>query len=431
VKIFNLREKIAYLRLQIKVRINVLQHIWKIGELRTLKPHQILLLCADGNRGYSYLGKKYAQYLDSIYERLTDVGLNCLTITTPFSASTGGSCFGNVVTVNGLIARAMIKYGLKRRINSDIESENNPIVLAWCRVLDKVQPKIIIGIQPSLEFCIAAKYKNIWVADLQHGIVLSGQNYYGKAYRQIYSQMGWPDCILCWDEESANRVRLHIGELVQAKVIGNPWVLRFIDPRENDKLVHSARKISLGPEKPLTILVTLQWENDPYGKYHETRIPNALINFIKEQGQEFIWWLRAHPIDMQEPKRHNLFSKLSQTFKKFDNVFWDICSENPLPVILSQTDLHITLQSAVTVEASWFGIKTALLMNNERILFEYFSEQINKGFADIVRPEQEAIRLWIERNKSDVKKNKCQKYMNSDSLDQFINEIKQRVTKSH
>lgn len=70
-------------------------------------------------------------------------------------------------------------------------------------------------------------------------------------------------------------------------------------------------------------------------------------------------------------------------------------------------------------------------MNDNILLFEYFGEQINKSFAGIVHADQGAIRLWIEKNKTDVNKPKCRNYMNADSLNQFIYEMKKHVTQNH
>ncbi len=364
--------------------------------------------------------------MDSINERFSELGLHCLTIAQPYSKIFGKDAFGTVIALNGIISRANILLDLKHLVNKNYPLNNNPVVRVWNRVLKKVQPKIIIGIQPSVELCIAAKKAGIWVADLQHGI-LSDEGYYGKAYRVKYEQKGWPDCILCWDEESVNWIKNCIGDIVDAKLIGNPWFFRFIEPRANDRLVNSVRKMDSVIVESLTILVTLQWGIDPFVEYHETGIPLVLFNFIKEHGKDYTWLIRIHPVMMQEPNRKRLLRKFERAFKHFDNIIWESSSEDPLPVVLSQTNLHITSHSSVTVEASWFGIRTALFMNDRQLLLEYFSEQINNGFADILPLDQEAIGLWINKNMAEAKKPKSRKYMNTDSLDQFIEEVKQHI----
>jgi len=401
----------------------VLKHVCKFCEQRKVIKSPVLLVCSDGNRGFVYSDRKYSPLLDTINERLVEEGMHCLTIATPFSVDKGAKAFGNVVTINGLIARATIISILKYLLNRKSFYKNNPIVRKWEQVLKKINPQIIIAIQPSRELCIAANQSNIWVADLQHGI-LSDEGYYGWQYRNIFKQMGWPDCILCWDKGSANWVRDHLPEQVKTKVIGNPWILRFIQPQDNDKLLLSARKLKMKTNKVLTILVTLQWGKDPGVEYHETTIPLFLLDFIKECGRDYIWWLRIHPALIQGPIRRNIYLKFEQTFNQLDNVFWEECSEYPLPLILSQTDLHITSHGSTTVEASWFGIKTALLLNDSQLLLEYFKEQISNGYADIVDSDKESIRSWIEKNKSEALNPKFPNYMTADSFKMFIHDIK-------
>lgn len=404
----------------------LLKHSWKSGEFGKLVPSPILFLCNSGDRGYLYSGKKYSQLIDSINEKFILSGFNTLTIEQSQSIITHKSLYGNVIHVDGIISRAMLWYRIKRQVVSNVD-KNNPVVNKWDKILKKINPKIIIGIQPSAEICLAAKQNNIWIADLQHGI-LSDEGYYGPSYREKYQQKGWPNCILCWDENSANYITKVNWGHVETKIIGNPWFLRFLEPNKNDKLLSLINKENIVTKKKVTILITLQWGIERFGVHHETGLPLGLYNFIINEGINYNWWIRAHPVQMEDSNRKYLYLKFKKAFNQFENIIWERPCEDPLPIILRQVDLHLTSHSFVTIEASWFGIKTALLMENKSLLFEYFNHQIEMGIAEIVDAEMHSIKSWIDKNSSDLKRNKKHvNYINSEMLNCFILDVQKKI----
>jgi hypothetical protein len=199
----------------------------------------------------------YAQILDSLNERFKDKGLNTITIAKPYSRFFGSKAFGDVRLLDGTFARAY--YG-NIILNSLQQGKNkNLVVNAWHHIVEKVCPKVIVGIQPSPELCIAAKSEGIEVWDLQHGVI-SGESYYGESYREEFGGRGWPDGILCWDARSEKWISENVKEDIQTRVVGNPWFLRFMHPRPYDELVTSVNKDlqNIKTIKPV-ILVTLQW----------------------------------------------------------------------------------------------------------------------------------------------------------------------------
>lgn len=149
----NVNKIISWLRL----RVSLLQYIWKIGEINRLHAAPVMLVCGDGDRGVVFSGKKYAQLLDSINDRLIEVGIATLTVSLPFSELSPDSAYGNAFSVNGLLARASVKNKIRRLIAVNSPLLHDSRVEAWSRILDKVQPKRVIGIQPPSELCIAAQ----------------------------------------------------------------------------------------------------------------------------------------------------------------------------------------------------------------------------------------------------------------------------------
>ena len=133
---------------------------------------------------------------------------------------------------------------------------------------------------------------------------------------------------------------------------------------------------------------------------------------------------------MQETYRQNFLEKIGLEFKDLDNVTWEAPSEMPLPVILRSVDLHITLQSAVTIEAAWFGIKTAILDPNYELNHEYFAQQINMGLAFLIPADEYNIQIWINEHLKNKQNSKIGNRLDSKLLKEFIQEIKQGVYNS-
>jgi hypothetical protein len=400
-------------------------HAWRYRELKNLGSADVLLICADGDRSYQFAGKKYAHLLDSVNELLISKGLQTVTIADHYAAIYGTEAFGNVVCINGMMARASFRYAIIRR-TSTITKDNNPIIKTWDKIVKKVKPRLIIGIQPSFELCIAAKQNNIWIADLQHG-ALSDTAYYGLKYRSGVNQMGWPDCVLSWDNTSTNWLEKNLDGKVTARMIGNPWFLRFIEDNPYDKLVKEASAVMSHQKngKPV-ILVTLQWGQIQSAVNHEIGTSASLVNFIKSnEGKKFTWWLRIHPVQLRGVDGQVFLKTLNDEFGNNENVSWTTASENPLPLVLQHVDLHITLQSAVTIEAGWFGIKTALLHPRTDLSYEYFKEQVDQGMADIISPDETAITNWIAKQ---LKKNTtvADARLDAGLLHRFINEVAQK-----
>lgn len=401
---------------------DVVKNLLVADDLYNLQPASVLLVCHDADRGFILEGKKYAQLLDSINDRLSSVGIAALTISLPFSIESTVA-YGRVFNVNNLLARALLVDKVCRLIGKKGLSRDNRRVRAWSLVLDRVMPTVIIGIQPPIELCMAAKSNGILVADLQHGII-SNEGYYGLAYRASYGQEGWPSCVLCWNRTSATLIESEVGRLTTARVIGNPWFLRFINTSKADRLVSQwqEKMTSVGHNNRKIILITLQWGFDHFHSNHKIGIPIGLLSFIKGHGLAFDWWIRVHPVMLQGSLRAETFLKLKNEFVFHKNVYWEHCTDFPLPVVLANTDLHITLSSATTIEAGWFGIKTALLSSDYEALNKWFSDEITNGIAEIVPAESECISRWIDRESSlsRVHRGAC---MDSQPLNSFIKDI--------
>ena len=139
-------------------------------------------------------------------------------------------------------------------------------------------------------------------------------------------------------------------------------------------------------------------------------------------SQPFDWLIRIHPMMLQPRNRESILAIMEDEFSDLNYVEWENCTNLPLPVVLAQVDLHMTYESAVTIEAGWFGIKTALLSKNVNLLTEWFIDEIRSGTAEIVVDNDEHISAWINNNQNPVL-GQMKQIMNTKSLDDFIDGV--------
>lgn len=393
-------ERLYGLRLNIARAIDLFRGlVINDSHIGMLPAAQVMLVCHDASRGYVYKGKRYAQLLDSINDKFIEYGINTVTVASPFSRLHGKEAYGNVFLVNSLFVRANFKEVLLRIILPKRFDQRRASIETWRLILEKINPKIIIGIQPSPALCMAAKSLGIWVADLQHGVI-SDKGYYGLQDRAHLHQQGWPSCILCWNQSSADRVKVNADNLVSTLVVGNPWFIRFLYPNPKDELVNKnylddAKRTGVMP----VILITLQWGYEDHEAYSDVGIPEGLLDFMKsKEAEKYIWWIRVHPLLFAGKGRQRLYEALSKRFRGLKHIEWQVPTEMSLPEVLSRADLHVTSSSAVTIEASWFGIRTALIGGRKKELEFWFKDEICSKYAAIISKDSDSISNWIKKN---------------------------------
>lgn len=372
---------------------NTTIHFWKFGELSKLKQVQVVLICHDADRGYVYNGKRYSQYLDTINEQLRKRGLSTLTIAYPYSRFYGNKAYGNVISINGLYSRfRLIKFlffivGFKNKADKYL-------IGLWRKIFVNTAPKVIIAIQPEVPEILAANSLNIPINDLQHGVI-SGEGYYGMNYRSEVNQQGWPDCVLTWNDSSSMWVNKNIPWL-KAKTIGNPWVNRFRYPDSNDHLVlNTLNEMPFKKEDKPNILVTSQWHSPVNPEKYEFGVSETLLEYIKSTLNKYNWMYRLHPQQNSGNGRAVFQNYYDQNFSQSTNFDFKKSTQSALPALLRVTDLHITMSSAVTKEASQFGIPTCLLSSQSSVQ-EWFKEDIENGNATLVACTQLEIDAWID-----------------------------------
>jgi hypothetical protein len=372
--------------------------VWSVKGilLSLIFPHQnypkktnFLFYCHDVHRHSVKEGKFYAPLVDPIIEEISK-DENCICLASPFSKIYGKSSFGDVKIDNFSIFIAYLKRFFLNWNLELAQPQKDPLIKAYKKLLRKINPSKVIGIQPSIELCIAAKELNIISFDIQHGII-SDVNYYNLKKRISVNQKGWPDYVLCWDESSAKRLNRITKGMAKSIVIGNPaYHSEYgINIRKNLNST-SSKKFS----KRIRILVSLTYLD--YGFYHhdecyrEIGIPSELVTLIKNTS-DIDWNLRLHPVQVKfNFKRANLF--LERLFLNKKNVDWHYPSFNSLNNVLTNCFGHITVESATALDAAQNCVPTIMLgcpgiTNKEKIELN-FLEYIEEGIIKYLESEE-------------------------------------------
>jgi hypothetical protein len=324
----------------------------------------------------------------------------------PFSKLTGIRAYNSPVSYNRL---ALLVGGLGRvvqligRRTNSVDWANERRKHLWLRILEKAKPRCVVGIQPDVGLCRAAKTKDLPILDLQHGVIADKSPLYGEKYRIAASSWDLPTGYLCWDEPSAAVLRKWAARKgIDVRVVGNPWFSRFLFNDLNDSMVQEALKAGriFNNHRPV-ILVSLQARLKAHYYKHTSFngiMVDALEKTILQTADTYNWLLRLHPCQMRGTEMETTHEYLWKTFGHLTSVEWTLCSELPLPVVLQQASLHITDMSTVVVEAGWMGVFSGLLNDNIRsggILENIYEHERSLGLATVLPQDTNTIRQWI------------------------------------
>lgn len=342
----------------------------------------ILFLCHDVHR-YAYKnGKRYAPLIDTIVEAVkSKSNITCLTLATPFSKEFGRNCYSDVRIHSHMVFTAFILRILLHRTLSLQCVKNDPLIKAYKKLLLKINPKSVIGIQPSVEFCIAAKQLDITVYDMQHGLI-SDVNYYAISKRKAVNQEGWPDYVLCWDQESADRLLRITEGYGKSIIVGNP---SYHSKTGMELHAQQFVKNDKDPKYQKEILITLTYLD--YGAHHpdeyykEIGIPKQLVDVIL-QSTDTYWRLRLHPVQTKFYfNRINEF--LNKIFSGAENVEWKLYSNISFGAAIQGCTGHITVGSASALDAAQNSVPTLLVGCPGAVDFTktylYFGEYLKSG----------------------------------------------------
>lgn len=376
-----------------------------------LKEADVLVTRHDADCGYRYEEKSYSPIIDTIVENCFHKSLSVQSVATPFSQLTGSQAFNSPVAFN----RSFFAIALLVRVLSIFIGKENGKrfgdsrkTAVWLRILKRVNPKIVIGIQPDIGLCRASRSMNIPVYDIQHGAIGIGDKWYGNILPKTVDDSDLPSGFLCWDHQSTSDLQNWAPKRgMTINVVGNPWFQRFQYPDDKDVLVqHAIRSGHIFADEKPVVLVALQWglhlHYYPEKDFNKVMC-KALEDVIKRTHGRYNWLLRLHPVQLTGDEGRFCEDYLSREFGVCSGVEWHNASLIPLPLLLSQADLHITDMSAVVISASSFGVPSALLnpyLNEGGILEKLYEYERKSGIATVVNQDVDAIESWIEEKLS-------------------------------
>ncbi|MCO7611923.1 hypothetical protein NJH83_16925 [Pseudomonas chlororaphis] len=245
----------------------------------------------------------------------------------------------------------------------------------FSKVLKSTQPKIVLVVTyyniVGFSLMAAANALDIKTLDLQHGVQGPGHFAYGSWGR--VPEGGWdmlPRLFWNWTPEDVANVNSWGGE-AHTGILGGRIFSQYLsemDVEFSEYKTLTSRIKNSGCTQ--VVLITLQ-------PIEREDFIQALLNAMQSIECESVFWLfRLHPTMME---KQTFYSVL------FENQYSDLalCSNLPLDYVLKLADLHITLNSSVTIEAALEGVPTLLDHN-----CSYYMDWQNLGIARRIEENQ-------------------------------------------
>ncbi|MDR6786139.1 hypothetical protein ABIE26_004858 [Pedobacter africanus] len=364
---------------------------------------KVLTIAHDNDRGFVYNGKYYSQLVDTIEDDLRKRGFECVSIARIISSVKGNISYGNVHSPEGGFARALLMKRLKGFLIRNKYPYSNMEERVWGEILDETKAEKVVGILPSRELCTACHKRGIWVADVQHGVIAENHPWYGAQFRAKDTNQFLPNAFLVWDHGSAEVLEKWAKPKgITINVIGNRWISRFKNPKQDDLLVsntlNSYRQQFNNEENKRSILVGLSSCSEGM---KNGIISESLIKVIQNTSKKYKWILRLHPNQLKGFASHEseIFFKLFKSSLE-GHAEWEVATRSALPAVLLSSDLHIAWHSSVAIEGAQLGVKSALLDPRFRGAYadDYYDYYKKLGFIDFVEDDVNAITDWISAN---------------------------------
>lgn len=346
---------------------DIIKFLISESDYKYIMQSDIIILTNDTDKSYLYKNKLYSPIADSFLEYLKKYNNSYLAISLPGSKLNKEQTLLNYLNINREYFISKIK---------NFFSNEDKLILFWKKIFKKVNPEIIICIQPPPEMCVAAKKCNIKIIDIQHGLI-NNLIYYNL--QNSYGEKGLPNIVLCWDKISRNYLKKILPN-VSSYISGNPWIA-CLDKKNTNKFINlEIKKFKKVPKKKPVILITLQWKKN-YTK-QIIDIPEHIIKCLKILVNEgWNCWLRFHPAHLKEFSKdilHNEWNK--KTNLKINSINISDLSDSALPYLLKFTNVHITNFSASIIEAKIMKVPSYIWCKNENIKTNLFQPYLNTNY---------------------------------------------------
>ncbi len=374
----------------------------------------ILLLLDDDDYGLNFKTKKESQLIDALAKDL-EIFDKKLFILRFWKSKLSIDYLKNKALSNRLLFLTQFFISIFK-----FKSFSKAHINGWEKTINLFKPKLIISIQPDSFLCKAAKNLNIPIFDLQHGIIQINKDPYYDFLKNNLKTSQSPTGILTIFKTTQNWLLDNNSDNFEKKYLGSPYLA-------NSRHLRNVQKESNNQK---VILISHQWPIKQYleeidGRWNEAGLSEELLKTISKISLPLKWIIRLHPLTKDN---ENLISLLKE-IKTNSNSSIEIIKANttPLPEHLINADLHITAFSAVALEASEYGIKSAVLLES-RNLNELYGSNANKLITKI-QNEEKYITSWIKNelsNNTIRKKFRLELYRKEylENLENFLINIK-------
>lgn len=248
------------------------------------------------------------------------------------------------------------------------------------RLLDKVKPRIVVGVGLKPPLCSAATRRGIPTVELQHGLLAPSN--IGAYWPSGLIEGSYPDLLLTWDDFYTDAVTQH-G--IPARSVGYPSLLGEFAADDGDRT------------QELGILVTLQHRlpsaADPFGT-----VGSGLYKSLKHlsERRDVRLIIRLHPVSEKSPAVADLVDWLTMEFPTAEVL---PASSSYVLQDLARSDLHVTFYSSTCFEAALMGVPSVQVadlqeMHMARAALDALPPQIRQPpHTTLMTPDQFGSRL--------------------------------------
>lgn len=384
-----------------------LKFLFSKSEYKFIKSSDIMISTQDIHKNYFYNNKLYCTLVDPLAEYLKKKNYKVVAISAP-----GGKIYKDDTWLKYLnINRNFYISRLK-----DLILGNGTEVNFWLKLFKKVNPKIIICIQPSSTMCVAAKLSNIIIADMQHGFI-SNSIYYNL--NNPYGEKGLPNMVLCWDDISSDYVKKILPN-ISSYVIGNPWIMKFKEKNLNKFIGAENKKLELVISKRPVIIITLQWKKNVTKKIID--MPKNVVKSLQILvNKEWDCWIRFHPAHKEEFSRETLHQNWNKTTNlKINSHHIHDVSDFSLPYLLKFTNVHITNFSASIIDSKIMNVPTYFWCKDKKIINSLIQNYLKNKYINRLPGNINKIAIVLDKHKIKKKKSLNSINISKTEYDNFI-----------
>jgi len=327
-----------------------------------IKPCDILYFYGDANR-YIKLNEHYfCPYIQPIINSLQHH--KSTTLAMPFTNKRKGQCADRFINLNILVSIAIILRFLKTR-SFYLQVEEDSLTYLYSYILNKTKAKLIIGITPPPELCLAAKKNNCKTIDIQHGVINFNltNSYYSLDKREKINQKGWPDYIAFQMFKSYMLSQEH-KLFIKTIYVGN--VEAQFNNCPEDNAIQTIQSVFYTAQPMLD-----NYDEDHIATYKNVKLPKRLVAILNQLKLDLT--IKLHPRELKNRKQSLNYSILLEKMGYRHKVnFMDNCS---LESLWKHIKIHLSFNSASCLRS--------LANNVPTVVLDYDEDRCKKMFPGI------------------------------------------------